>query len=97
MTDPKVSNEQRLQPAQAQAGVTAAKQVRHFVTEPNTHEVFNTQDAAKYLKVSKQLLELMRVRGGGPPYAKLQRLVRYRRVALDDWLIAQERSHTSGI
>lgn len=58
-------------------------------------DVMDTEGAANYLSVSRQLLELMRVSGGGPRYAKLGRLVRYRRASLDAWLIARERSHTS--
>lgn len=60
-------------------------------------EVFDTGDAAAYLKVSRQLLELLRVTGGGPRYVKLARLVRYRKAALDDWLLENERAHTSGV
>lgn len=70
-------------------------QVRQLIAELSPKEVFNTEDAAQYLCVSKQLLELLRAQGGGPRYAKLQRLVRYRRVALDEWLIESERSHTA--
>lgn len=70
-------------------------QVRLLLAEATAREVFDTEGAADYLGVSRQLLELMRVEGGGPKYAKLNRLVRYRRAALDDWLIGRERSHTS--
>ena len=59
-------------------------------------EVMDTVGAARYLHVSRQLLELMRVAGGGPRYAKLGRLVRYRRASLDAWLVERERSHTAG-
>lgn len=58
-------------------------------------EVFDTEDAAAYLKVSRQLLELLRVSGGGPRYVKLTRLVRYRKAALDEWLLNNERAHTA--
>lgn len=58
-------------------------------------EVLDTEGAAEYLGVSRQLLELLRVAGGGPRYAKLGRLVRYRRAALNAWLIERERSHTA--
>jgi excisionase family DNA binding protein len=58
-------------------------------------DVFDTDGAASYLGVSRQLLELMRVNGGGPRYVKLGRLVRYRRATLDEWLIERERAHTS--
>lgn len=57
------------------------EQIRQLIAELSPKEVFDTEDAAQYLCVSKQLLELLRVQGGGPRYAKLQRLVRYRRVA----------------
>jgi excisionase family DNA binding protein len=67
----------------------------HLLTEYAHPEVFDTEGAAKYLRVSHQLLELMRVDGGGPRYAKLGRLVRYRRATLDAWLAERERNHTS--
>lgn len=70
-------------------------QVQQLLVEIRTKEVLDTDAAAAYLGVSKPLLELLRVQGGGPRYAKLGRLVRYRRDSLDDWLIAHERSHTS--
>ena len=57
--------------------------------------MFTTEEAADYLKVSRQLLELLRVKGGGPRYAKLGRAVRYRRAALDEWLEANEQNHTA--
>lgn len=71
------------------------EQVRQLLAEVMPREVFDTPGAGKYLGVSPQLLELMRVDGGGPRYAKLGRLVRYRRAALDEWLIERERKHTS--
>lgn len=58
-------------------------------------DVFDTQAAAAYLLVSPALLEYYRVRGGGPRYSKLGRLVRYRRAALEEWLRARERASTS--
>ncbi|GAA4002639.1 helix-turn-helix transcriptional regulator [Pseudomonas aeruginosa] len=58
-------------------------------------DVLDTQQAADYLQVSRQLLELLRVKGGGPRYAKLGRLVRYRRASLDEWLASKEQSHTA--
>lgn len=66
-----------------------------LTTVTPARQVFNTVEAAQYLRVSKQYLELLRVQGGGPRYAKLSRAVRYRRAALDDWLIQHERNHTA--
>ena len=36
-----------------------------------------TSEAAEYLHLSKQFLEIARHRGDGPPYIKLARAVRY--------------------
>lgn len=58
-------------------------------------EVFITEEAANYLRLSRQTLELLRLNGGGPRYAKLGRSVRYRRAALDEWLAANEQNHTA--
>ncbi|MEX6504653.1 helix-turn-helix transcriptional regulator [Pseudomonas zhanjiangensis] len=57
--------------------------------------VFTTEEAAQYLRLSRQTLELLRLNGGGPRYAKLGRSVRYRRAALDEWLAANEQNHTA--
>jgi predicted DNA-binding transcriptional regulator AlpA len=62
-----------------------------------TDDVLNTKGAAEYLKVSKQLLDLMRLRGDGPIYCKLGRLVRYRRADLNAWLVAHRCTSTSNL
>jgi excisionase family DNA binding protein len=51
-------------------------------------EYLTTIEAASYLKLSRQYLEIARHRGdgSGPPYIKLARSVRYRRSALDAWM-----------
>lgn len=55
-------------------------------------EYMNTIEAALYLRVSKQFLEGARYRadGSGPAYIKLERVVRYRKSALDAWMISHE-------
>jgi len=58
-------------------------------------DVLDTQGAANYLGVSRQFLEAARVSGNSPRWAKLSRLVRYRRSSLDEWLAENERSSTS--
>lgn len=60
-----------------------------------TREVFTTEQAATYLAISRATLEALRVKGGGPRYAKLGRLVRYRRSSLDEWLASMEQRHTA--
>jgi predicted DNA-binding transcriptional regulator AlpA len=51
-------------------------------------EYFTTVEAAAYLKLSRQFLEIARHKGdgSGPEYIKLARSVRYRRLALDEWM-----------
>lgn len=73
----------------------AREHVQWMLCEAAARQVFDTEGAAEYLGVSRQLLELMRVTGSGPRYAKLGRLVRYRRPALDMWLVERERTNTA--
>jgi excisionase family DNA binding protein len=54
-------------------------------------EYFTTKDAAQYLGVSHQYLELARHRGEGPPYYKLSRAIRYKRSDLDEWMNRHQR------
>jgi Helix-turn-helix domain len=54
-----------------------------------------TSEAASYLRVSKQFLEIARHRGDGPPYIKLARAVRYYRPSLDQWMLERQRNHTA--
>lgn len=70
------------------------EQVAQLVAELQQN-VFTTEEAANYLRLSRQTLELLRLNGGGPRYAKLSRSVRYRRAALDEWLAANEQNHTA--
>ena len=59
-------------------------------------EYLTTLEAAAYLKLSRQYLEVARQRadGTGPDFIKLARAVRYRRSELDAWMSAHDR--TSG-
>ena len=63
---------------------------------PATPEVMDTVQAAKYLKLSTQSLEIKRCKGGGPAFVKWGRAVRYRKAALDDWLLSHEHQNTVG-
>ena len=54
-----------------------------------------TSEAANYLRMSKQFLEIARHRGDGPPYIKLGRAVRYYRPSLDQWMLERQRNHTA--
>ena len=54
-----------------------------------------TSEAANYLRMSKQFLEIARHRGNGPSYIKLGRAVRYHRPTLDNWMLKRQRCHTA--
>lgn len=73
----------------------SAKLLAELGSVPVVPHVFDTESAARYVCVSRATLELLRVRGGGPAFVKLNRLVRYRRAALDEWLLSRERRTTS--
>jgi excisionase family DNA binding protein len=59
-----------------------------------SQQYLTTPEAARYLNVSTQFLEIARYRGVGPPYCKIGRAVRYRRSRLDEWMISNERRPT---
>jgi hypothetical protein len=54
-------------------------------------EYLNTNQAATYLNLSPEYLEIARHKadGSGPDYTKLPRAVRYRRADLDAWMTKQ--------
>jgi excisionase family DNA binding protein len=54
-------------------------------------------DAAKLLRLSERTLERLRLQGGGPPFVKAGRSVRYRESDLDAWIAARVVSNTSEI
>ena len=51
-------------------------------------DLLNEQQAAEYLNCSVALLRKWRVFGGGPPYSKIGRLVRYREADLATYVNA---------
>ena len=63
---------------------------------PQPRIALTTAEAAARLGLSPRTLEGFRIRGGGPPYAKLtQGLVRYRPADLDTWLEARIVANTA--
>ena len=57
--------------------------------------LLSTDEAAERWGLSPRSLEKWRLVGGGPPYRKLGRLVRYHPSDLDSWLELQRRRSTS--
>lgn len=60
----------------------------------DTREVMTTMQAADYLQVSKQKLEIDRHKGKGPAFCKIGRIVRYRKSDLDAYLAGNVRQNT---
>ena len=59
------------------------------------HRFVATAQAAGYLGLSPRTLEKLRVRGGGPTYAKFGRRVVYAVEDLDRWAAERRRTSTS--
>jgi hypothetical protein len=57
--------------------------------------LLRTGQAAKRLGVSERYLEILRVRGDGPPFVSFGRCVRYRPSDLEVWVEARLRRSTS--
>lgn len=57
--------------------------------------ILTTQEAAKYVRLSKPTLERFRISGDGPRFAKLGGAVRYRADDLDAWLASRLIQSTS--
>ena len=55
----------------------------------------NRVEAAKYLNLKKHTLEAWAVRGGGPPFLKFGRAVRYRKTDLEKYVESCIRNNTS--
>ncbi|HVT16580.1 MAG TPA: helix-turn-helix domain-containing protein [Thermoanaerobaculia bacterium] len=58
-------------------------------------EMLTTEQAALYLGLSPRTLEKRRTVGGGPPFLKLGRAVRYRLCDLEEWIAQRRRRSTS--
>jgi Helix-turn-helix domain len=81
--EPKTRRQQKKRRRKPRKRPQEARQLPLVVTDYMT-----TQEAAAYLKLSRQFLEAARYKGdgSGPPYIKLERAVRYRKSVLDAWM-----------
>lgn len=57
--------------------------------------LLNEKKAAAVLDVSDRTLQSWRLKGGGPPFLKLNGCVRYDAAALDAWIDSRSRASTS--
>ncbi len=61
----------------------------------DNENLLNEKQAAKVLTVGTRVLQSWRVRGFGPTFLKLGRLIRYKQSAIDSWIEGQVRQSTS--
>ena len=59
-----------------------------------TREMFDTKQAATYLRVARQTLAKLRCIGGSPAFYKVGRRVLYDRADLDLWLDSRRKEST---
>lgn len=64
-------------------------------TREDLRRYFPTPQAADYLGLKAPTLEKWRSEGGGPPFVKLGRAVRYRVADLDQFAAERVRAHTA--
>jgi hypothetical protein len=69
--------------------------VPHSVDLGSASPIFDTHQAAAYLRTSKTTLARLRLNGDGPKFAKAGRKIVYRRAWLDMWLDSRSFTSTS--
>ncbi len=58
----------------------------------NIVEYMTTREIAAYLSVSRQWLEIGRSKSYGPPFMKVEGIVRYKRSEVDSWMLDHQRN-----
>jgi predicted DNA-binding transcriptional regulator AlpA len=74
------------------------KQLLNKLSTTETQSIsayMDTKQAAAYLGLSKQFLEIARHRGDGPKYYKLSQAVRYSKADLDEFMSMHKKQHTA--
>jgi excisionase family DNA binding protein len=68
---------------------------RGVLRSKGDERLLTTEEVAERLGIAKKTLEAWRVRGVGPPFCHVGRLVRYRPAAVSAWLVEREVQSTS--
>lgn len=71
--------------------------LRDARAELPTPEYLDTVQAAAYVGLTRKQMEHLRVRGGGCPYSKIGRHVRYRRSDLENWMADRRVTNSSEV
>lgn len=77
------------------AAVPVGPAGRPLPTDPDA--LLYPAEAAHLLAMSERTLEGLRLRGGGPPFYRLRRSIRYRRRDINGWVEARHYSSTAAI
>lgn len=62
---------------------------------PRDRIFMNTKQAANHLSLARQTLEKWRCTGGGPPFVRHGRMIRYRVSDLEEWAQGKTYPHTA--
>jgi excisionase family DNA binding protein len=63
---------------------------RPIIVDPEV--LLDQRQVARLIRMTTKFMEARRVRGGGIPYVKVGRLVRYRKADVDQWLKENRRT-----
>jgi predicted DNA-binding transcriptional regulator AlpA len=91
MTTNKIEQLKKAQQTKGHALASANNDERAATCEA----LIDTKEAARRLGLMDTTLEMWRVRGCGPQYLKIGRLVKYRASDVEGWLESRERQSTS--
>src|SRR4051794_910378 len=69
----------------------------HEPATPVGESYLTAAESAQYLRSSTSTLAKYRLRGIGPPYSRIGRVIRYRRTDLDQWMASKLANSTSGM
>ena len=79
----------------SETSATALKAAQRRTPADSWPEWMHPAAAADYMDSSPSTLAKLRLRGGGPTFCRIGRAIRYRRIDLDEWLLATRRRSTS--
>lgn len=80
---------------QATGGKPRDGTVLKAAPELSNERLLTSKEAANFLRLSLSWLSKSRMSGGGPPFVKIGRSIRYHEGALLKWLKGQTRQSTS--
>lgn len=72
------------------------QKITEFITSKiELPDVMTERQASQYMQISEKTLTKWRIQGIGPRFVKIGGLIRYRKLAIDDFLKSKEFNSTS--